>query len=46
MNTDYYAAWFVDVNGCDRFYKYNKSLLFSERQQGILKELADIEELL
>lgn len=46
MNTDYYAAWFVDTNGCDRFYKYNKSLLFSERQQGILQELTDIEDML
>lgn len=46
MNTDYYAAWFVDINGCDRFYKYNKSLLFSERQKGILQELAQIEDML
>ncbi|MDO4345638.1 MAG: AAA family ATPase [Eubacteriales bacterium] len=43
LNTDYFAVWFVDMNGCDRFYKYNKSLLFSERQKGILQELAEIE---
>lgn len=46
LNTDFFAVWFVDTNGSDRFYKYNKSLLFSERQKGILQELASIEELL
>lgn len=46
LNTDFYAVWFVDHNGCDRYYQYNKSLLFSERQKGILQELAAIEELL
>lgn len=46
LNTDFYAVWFVDTNGCDRFYKYNKSLLFSERQQGIMQELDAIESLL
>ncbi|MDO5539498.1 MAG: MoxR family ATPase [Eubacteriales bacterium] len=46
LNTDFYAVWFVDVNGCDRFYKYNKSLLFSERQQGIMQELDEIESML
>lgn len=46
LNTDYYAVWFVENNGCDRFYKYNKSLLFSERQRGILQELNEIEEMI
>lgn len=46
LNTDYHAVWFVDINGCDRFYKYNKSLLFSERQQGILQELDEMEQML
>lgn len=46
LNTDFYAVWFVDQNGCDRYYQYNKSLLFSERQKGIMQELAAIEEIL
>lgn len=46
LNTDYFAVWFIDTNGCDRFYQYNKSLLFSERQQGIMQELQEIEEML
>ncbi|MGI6018399.1 MAG: ATP-binding protein [Marvinbryantia sp.] len=46
LNTDYYAVWFIDTNGCDRFYQYNKSLLFSERQKGIMQELQQIEEML
>lgn len=45
LNTDFYAVWFVDKNGCDRFYRYNKSLLFSERQKGIMQELTRIEEM-
>lgn len=43
LNTDYYCVWFVDENGCDRYYKYNKTLLFAERQRGIVQELDEIE---
>lgn len=46
LNTDFYGVWFVDTNGCDRYYQYNKSLLFSERQKGILQELSMIEEMI
>ncbi|MDD7436169.1 MAG: ATPase, partial [Lachnospiraceae bacterium] len=46
LNTDYYAVWYVDQNGCDRYYKYNRSLLFSERQKGIMQELTEIEEMI
>ena len=46
LNTDYYAVWYVDQNGCDRYYQYNKSLLFSERQKGIMQELNEIEEMI
>ena len=45
LNTDYYAVKYVDQNGCDRYYQYNKSLLFSEKQKGIMQELNEIEEL-
>lgn len=43
LNTDYYAVWYVEENGCDRYYQYHKSLLFSERQKGIVEELDRIE---
>ena len=46
LNTNYYAVWYVDQNGCDRYYQYNKSLLFSERQKGIMQELNEIEEMI
>lgn len=46
LNTDFYAIWFIDHNGCDRYYKYNKSLLFSERQKGIMQEINQIEEMM
>lgn len=45
LNTDFYSVWFVDENGCDRYYKYNKTLLFAEKQKGILHQLDEIEEL-
>lgn len=43
LNTDYYAVWYVEENGCDRYYQYHKSLLFSERQKRIVEELDRIE---
>ena len=46
LNTDYYAVWYVDQNGCDRYYQYNKILLFSERPKGIMQELNEIEEMI
>lgn len=45
LNTNFYSVWFVDENGCDRYYKYNKTLLFAEKQKGILQQLDEIEEL-
>ncbi len=46
LNTDFYAVWFIGENGCDRYYQYNKSLLFREKEKGIMQELAAIEEML
>lgn len=46
LNTDFYSVWFVDENGCDRYYKYNKTLLFAEKQKGIIHQLDEIEEML
>ena len=46
INTDYYGVWYVEENGCDRFYRYNRSLLFAERQKGIMEELGAIEDMM
>lgn len=34
-----YSSWFISENGCDRYYKYNKGLLFREGRQGILNDM-------
>lgn len=39
LTVNQYSAWFIGENGCDRYYKYNRGLLFHERQQGILEEM-------
>lgn len=43
LNTGYYSIWFLRENDCDRYYKYNKGLLFDERQEAILEQLDAIE---
>lgn len=44
LNTGYYSIWFLSENDCDRYYKYNKGLLFDERQEAILEQLDAIED--
>lgn len=46
LNANYYSAWFIQENGCDLYYRYNKGLLFGERQQSILQEMEEVETLL
>ena len=43
LNINYYSVWFIRENGCDKYYQYNKGLLFDEQQEAILSELDDIE---
>ena len=43
LGTGYYSIWFLKENDCDRYYKYNKGLLFDERQEAILIQLDAIE---
>ena len=42
----YYSAWFIDENGCDRFYMYNKGLLFSQRHREISAEIETAQEMM
>lgn len=44
LNTGYYSIWFLRENDCGRYYKYNKGLLFDERQEAILEQLDAIED--
>ena len=44
LNTNYYSIQFLKDNDCDKYYRYNKRLLFGEQQQEILKELDEVEQ--
>lgn len=46
LTVNQYSAWFIGENGCDRYYKYNKGLLFHERQQGILRDMEEVRSLM
>ena len=46
LNANYYSAWFIRENGSDMYYRYNKGLLFDDRQQEILSRMDEAEGLL
>lgn len=46
LNADYYSVWFIRENGSDMYHRYNKGLLFDERQQQTLRQMDEVEELL
>lgn len=39
LNTGYYSVHFLQEYRCERYYQYNKNLLFDEQEQGILKDI-------
>ena len=43
LGSGHYSIWFLRENDCERYYKYNKGLLFDERQEAIRKQLDEIE---
>lgn len=46
LNANYYSIWFIKENGCDQYYRYNKGLLFDERQVDIVRQMDAAEEIL
>lgn len=44
LNINYFSVWFLQENECEKYYQYNRGLLFDEQQQSILSELDDIEQ--
>ncbi len=46
LNANSYAVRFIKENGCDLYYRYNKGLLFEERQQSILRQMDEAEDML
>mgnify|MGYP001028308161 FL=1 len=43
LNTDYYSIQYLKENDCDKYYMYNRRLLFDEQQEKILGQLEDVE---
>ncbi|MCI9068662.1 MAG: ATPase, partial [Lachnospiraceae bacterium] len=39
LTAGFFSAWFIRENGCDRYYKYNRGLLFAERQKAIHEKI-------
>ena len=44
LNTNYYSIQFLKENDCDKYYQYNKKLLFDKQQEEILSEMEEIEQ--
>ena len=44
LNTNYYSVQFLKDNDCERYYRYNKKLLFGAQQEEILHELDEVEQ--
>ena len=43
LNTNFYSIQYLKENDCDKYYMYNKQLLFDEQSANVLKELEEIE---
>ena len=43
LNTNFYSIQYLKENDCDKYYMYNKQLLFDEQSENVLKELEEIE---
>lgn len=46
LTVNRYSAAFIQENGCDRFYQYNKQLLFGEQRQEILSGIDEVKQLM
>lgn len=44
LNTNYYSIQYLKENDCDKYYQYNKRLLFDEQQEAILSQLDEVED--
>lgn len=40
LTANYYSVQFISENGSDAYYRYNKELLFEEKQKSILEDIA------
>mgnify|MGYP003313182149 CR=1 FL=1 len=44
LNTNFYSIQYLKENDCDKYYRYNKRLLFDEQQENVLSMLAEVED--
>ncbi len=42
MSVNRYAVWYLQEIGCDRYFMYNKTMLFEDKEAGIRAKLDDI----
>ncbi|MGN1167982.1 MAG: ATP-binding protein [Lachnospiraceae bacterium] len=43
LNTNFYSIQYLKENDCDKYYRYNKRLLFDEQRQSILEQMDEVE---
>ena len=46
LTVNRYSSAFIQENGCDRYYQYNKQLLFGEQQREILSGIDEVKKLM
>ncbi|MCI8550802.1 MAG: AAA family ATPase [Lachnospiraceae bacterium] len=46
LTSGFFSAWFIRENGCDRYYKYNRGLLFAERQKAIHEKIEEAKDMM
>ena len=44
LNTNFYSVQYLKENDCDKYYRYNKRLLFDEQQEQVLSMLSEVED--
>ncbi|WP_461812192.1 ATP-binding protein [Faecalimonas sp.] len=42
LNANFYSVWFLQEYSCERYYQYNKNVLFEEREQTLLKRIDNL----
>lgn len=42
LTMNFYSMKFMSENGCERYYKYNRELLFNQRQRSILSDIEKV----
>lgn len=46
LTVNRYSSAFIQENGCDRYYQYNKQLLFGQQRQEILSGIDEVKKLM